>query len=166
MTEFTHKQIAYLTAWETGVASVSAACRVAKTSNVTVRKWREENEEFAAAEQHAILTSKDILRDEIRDRSINGVSELVMIGGEPVPLYHEDGRPVLDEDFNPVYKTIRRKKHEDLRLDAIVSGLTVTGKEGITVGVTPSKDGGGKIEIEIVRSDGNGGMLKEPLDGE
>lgn len=162
---FTHKQIAYLTAWETGVASVSAACRLAGTTHTSVRKWRE-NEEFAKAEQEAILVSKDILRDEIRDRSINGVSELILIGGEPVPLCDDEGNPVLDENFNPVYKTRRTKKHEDLKLDAIVSGLTTAGKEGITVGVTPGKDGSGKIEIEIVRSDGNGGMLREPLDGE
>ena len=141
---------------------MSAACRLSKTTHGTVKKWREDNE-FAQAEQEAILISKDILRDEIRDRSINGVAELVMIGGEPVQLFDDEGNPVLDENFNPVYKTRRMKKHEDLKLDAIVSGLTTSGKEGITVGVTPGKDGSSKIEIEVVRSDGNGGLLREPL---
>lgn len=157
------KQQAYLRLVEEGAPSLSYAAKRAGISTGQVYAWRRDVEGFREHEDICWEHSKDVVRDEIRRRALYGTQRPVLVNGRPLPMRDPTtGEVLLDEDFEPIYVTYVELSDRVLELDAKVSGLLkdpAAPSTKVTLTETkPDQEGERKVTIEIIRSDGNGGM--------
>ena len=77
-------QTKFLEALADGHTATKAA-GIAGVARASLYNWREQDEEFAEAWNHAVISGTDVLEDEAFDRAVNGV---------PVEIYGKDGELV------------------------------------------------------------------------
>lgn len=92
----------------------AAACRAADVSRHVLERWLAEDPDFALEMHHAHEDCVDDAVQELRQRAVEGDSQLVYYRGEPVPKRDPTtGDPILDDNFDVVYYT-RDVKSDDL----------------------------------------------------
>lgn len=158
-------QQSYLRLVEEGAPSVTYAAKRSGVRPTDVWGWRKTVDGFAAHEKRLWDVARDVIRDEVRRRALYGNQRVVLVNGQPLPMRNPTtGEIMLDEDFNPMWVTVTEVSDRMLELDARVTGL-LKEEGGVKVSVEDGAEGQapGKVTIEIVRSDGNGGFMTEEL---
>jgi len=119
---------------------IGPCCRVVGIGRTTYLRWRKADGDFDEACDHAFQSAVDDAEMELRERGINGTEEPVLYKGEPV--WRRDpvtAAVLLDDDFNPIPFTIRRKSDRLLEVYTRThrpeyrerSEVALTGKNGI-----------------------------------
>lgn len=161
----TPQQQSYLRLVEEGAPSVTYAAKRSGVRPTDVWNWRKQVEGFSQHEKRLWDVARDVIRDEVRRRALYGNQRVVLVNGQPLPMRNPTtGEIMLDEDFNPMWVTVTEVSDRMLELDARVTGL-LKEEGGVKVSVEDGAEGQapGKVTIEIVRSDGNGGFMTEEL---
>lgn len=127
---------------------IGPACSVAGIGRTTFKRWRQEDEEFAAAVQDAYDDAVDAGEAELRARGVVGVDEPVLYKGEPV--WRRDpqtGELLLDDDFEPIPFTINRRS--DRLLEVYVRSHRPQYKERTEVSMTGPDGGPVKQDVTV-----------------
>lgn len=117
--------------WERGflaalrdLGNVRAACEAAKIDRRTVYDRRDANEEFKAAWASALDESADLLEAEARRRAYEGVRRLKFERGNLIKIPLEvDGKPVLDDQGEPVMVPYVEHEYSDTLLIFLLKGV-------------------------------------------
>ena len=156
------KQSAFLQAYSlSGV--IGTACQAVSVSRSTVRKWREDDEQFEERFQDAFENAIDPVEEELRKRAMLGFEKPVIYQG--VPMWRRDpltGEVLLDDNFEPIPLTEPVQNNDLLKLYIAAN----RGKYNPKTTLEHQGPGGTSllprtIDVQFVKADGNGGILKE-----
>jgi len=146
--------------------NIGVACRESRVPRPTQNDWREKDPEFQAKFLEALNAAADGLEEEARIRAAVGWEEPVIHMGQVQYVRNpQTGELVLNDDFEPIILTIKKKsdrllevmlkaKRPEYRNSGMSLNLGGTGGEGQPV---PKS-----ITVTFVDSDGNGKPLEKP----
>ncbi len=129
---------------KTGV--IQPACDAAGIGRTTYKRWCKDDEDFAGACQEAYQCAVDEAEVELRARGVHGTEEPVLYKGEPI--WRRDattGELQLDDDFNPIPFTIKRKSDRLLEVYTRTHRPQYKEKSEITL----TGPGGGPVQSAV-----------------
>ncbi|MEE8609022.1 MAG: hypothetical protein V3S55_15565 [Nitrospiraceae bacterium] len=133
------------------MGTIAEGARQARRCTDTVRNWRTEDDEFDAGVRTALQDFRDSLGEEITRRGRDGWEEPVVHQGRLCYRLNIDGSLMLDDDFEPVFLTV--KKHSDRLLELQAKAYDERYRDKASLEVT-GKDGGAvesAITVKFIR---------------